>query len=67
MDEPIKVFGNVGSPYTQKILSLLRYRNIPYTVSWGDVVQNLDLLKIKPPKPVLLPTIVIKEKNTYTI
>ncbi len=65
MDEPIKVFGNVGSPYTQKILSLLRYRNIPYTVSWGDVVQNLDLLKIKPPKPVLLPTIVIKEKNTY--
>ena len=42
MIDPIKVFGNVGSPYTQKMLSLLRYRNIPYSVSWGDVVQNLS-------------------------
>ena len=56
MLEPIKVFGNVGSPYTQKILALLRYRNIPYTVSWGDVIHNLSLLNIEPPKPVLLPT-----------
>ena len=58
MSDSIKVFGNVGSPYTQKILALLRYRNIPYTVSWGDVVQNLSLLGIDPPKPVLLPTMV---------
>ena len=63
MSDPIKVFGNVGSPYTQKILSLLRYKNIPYTVSWGDVVQNLSFLDIQPPKPVLLPTIVLKDKN----
>ena len=58
MSEPIKVFGNVGSPYTQKILALLRYRNIPYTVSWGDVIHNLSLLNIDPPKPVLLPTMI---------
>jgi len=58
MSEPIKVFGNVGSPYTQKILALLRYRNIPYTVSWGDVIHNLTLLNIDPPKPVLLPTMI---------
>ena len=63
MSDHIKVFGNVGSPYTQKILSLLRYKNIPYTVSWGDVVQNLSFLDIQPPKPVLLPTIVLKDKN----
>ena len=63
MSDPIKVFGNVGSPYTQKILSLLRYKNIPYTVSWGDVVQNLSFLDIQPPKPLLLPTIVLKDKN----
>ena len=67
MSEPIKVFGNVGSPYTQKILSLLRYRNIPYTVSWGDVVHNLSLLKIDPPKPVLLPTLVFKDKNNLNV
>jgi len=58
MSEPVKVFGNVGSPYTQKILALLRYRNIPYTVSWGDVIHNLSLLNIDPPEPVLLPTMI---------
>ena len=58
MTDTIKVFGSVGSPYTQKMLSLLRYRNIPYSVSWGDVVQNLSFLNIEPPKPVLLPTMV---------
>ena len=42
---------------------MLRYKNIPYTVSWGDVVQNLSFLDIQPPKPVLLPTIVLKDKN----
>ena len=58
MTKPIKVFGNSGSPYTQKILSLLRYRNIPYTVSWGDVIHNLSIINIDPPKPVLLPTMI---------
>ena len=63
MTDPIKVFGSVGSPYTQKMLSLLRYRNIPYSVSWGDVVQNLSFLNIEPPKPVLLPTMVFKDNK----
>ena len=63
MTKPIKVFGNSGSPYTQKILSLLRYRNIPYTVSWGDVIHNLSLLDIEPPKPVLLPTMIFDDGN----
>ena len=63
MPKSIKVFGNSGSPYTQKILSLLRYRNIPYTVSWGDVIHNLSLLNIEPPKPVLLPTIIFEDDN----
>ena len=67
MTDPIKVFGNVGSPYTQKMLSLLRYRNIPYSVSWGDVVQNLSFLNIEPPKPVLLPTMVFKDDKGLDI
>jgi glutathione S-transferase len=67
MTDPIKVFGNVGSPYTQKMLSLLRYRNIPYSVSWGDVVQNLSFLNIEPPKPVLLPTMVFKDDEGLDI
>ena len=67
MTKPIKVFGNSGSPYTQKILSLLRYRNIPYTISWGDVIHNLSLLDIEAPKPVLLPTIVFDNENEKNI
>ena len=63
MNNPIKVFGNSGSPYTQKILALLRYRNIPYQVSWGDVVHNLSLLDIQPPKPVLLPTLIFEDEE----
>ena len=66
MSKPIQVFGNVGSPYTQKILALLRYRNIPYTVSWGDVVHNLSLLNLDPPKPVLLPTLVFNNREVKT-
>ena len=67
MTDPIKVFGNVGSPYTQKMLSLLRYRNIPYSVSWGDVVQNLSFLNIEAPNPVLLPTMVFKDDKGLDI
>jgi len=66
MQKPIQVFGNVGSPYTQKILSLLRYRNISYTISWGDVIHNLSLLGLDPPKPVLLPTLVFDNKDVKT-
>mgnify|MGYP001280780903 FL=1 len=66
MQKPIQVFGNVGSPYTQKILSLLRYRNISYTISWGDVIHNLSLLGLDPPKPVLLPTLVFDNKDVRT-
>ena len=66
MQKPIQVFGNVGSPYTQKILSLLRYRKIPYTISWGDVIHNLSLLGLDPPKPVLLPTLVFDNKDVKT-
>ena len=35
--------------------------------SWGDVVHNLSLLKIEPPKPVLLPTIVLKNYDGKNI
>jgi glutathione S-transferase len=66
MQKPIQVFGNVGSPYTQKILALLRYRNIPYTISWGDVIHNLSLLGLQPPKPVLLPTLIFNNKDVRT-
>ena len=43
MKEPIKLIGNVASPYTRKMVAYLRYKRIPYEVIWGqpeDVLQE---------------------------
>jgi glutathione S-transferase len=64
MTEKIKVFGAPASPYTQKIISILRYRHIPYEVFWGDVPGKLSRLgDIELPKPILLPTLLLKDGN----
>ena len=57
--QPIKVFGNPASPYTRKILSYLRYKNVPYNVTWGDVKSNLKLINKSVPSPILLPTVIL--------
>ena len=54
--QSLKIFGNPASPYTQKLITYLRYKNIKYTVTWGDVKTNLELLNKIPPSPILLPT-----------
>ena len=49
----LKFIGSNGSPYTRKMLAVLRYRHIDYDLMWGDRSQRDDLPKAK---PVLLPT-----------
>ena len=52
MNKKIKVFGVPASPYTQKMISILRYRHIAYEVFMGDVPGRLSRLEgIEPPKP----------------
>ena len=55
MTEPLKLLGAPGSPYTRKMIALLRYRRIPYTVQWGSHMQPPEGLPT--PKLKLLPTV----------
>lgn len=34
MKNPIEFMGAAGSPYTRKMLALMRYRQIPYKIHW---------------------------------
>ncbi len=57
---PIPIVGNPASPYTRKMVSLLRYRRIPYSIKWGDPRGFLKNLKIDEPKPILLPVTIFE-------
>ena len=60
----IKVFGVPASPYTQKMISILRDRHIAYEVFIGDVPGRLSRLEgIEPPKPILLPTLLLEDES----
>ncbi|GHD25284.1 glutathione S-transferase N-terminal domain-containing protein [Halioglobus pacificus] len=61
VQDRIHLLGNTPSPYTQKMVSLLRYRRLPYKVTWTDVRQYLEANGIEAPRPVLLPTFLYEE------
>ena len=51
---PVKLLGAPGSPYTRKMLALLRYRRIPHGIIWGGHQRPPEGLPA--PKVKLLPT-----------
>ena len=38
MPDRLELVGAPGSPYTRKMLALLRYRHIAYNVIWGGAM-----------------------------
>ena len=53
---PLELIGATASPYTRKMVALLRYRRIPYAITWGDPASVLASRGINPPRIAFLPT-----------
>lgn len=54
MDRRLELLGAPGSPYTRKMLALLRYRHIPHNIIWTGMDKPLP--DYPQPKVKLLPT-----------
>lgn len=59
----ITLIGNTPSPYTRKMVSVLRYRHIPYSIVWADPGEELEKRRIAKPKVALLPTFIFSDDD----
>ena len=57
---PIPIGGVPASPYTRKMISLMRYRRIPCVIEWGDPRDLIRRFGVEEPKPVLLPVMIFE-------
>jgi len=62
-DKTLTLIGAVPSPYTRKMVALLRYRHLKYRIIWDDPVTVLKRMKIAPPKVALLPTCLMPDEE----
>ena len=61
--KPIQFIGAPPSPYTQKMVALMRYRRIAHQLIWGQPEEVLPTMGLEVPKPVLLPTFLLPDDS----
>lgn len=61
MTDRLELMGAPGSPYTRKMLALLRFRHIPYHMIWGGVTGAPE--GYPKPKVPLLPTFYFRDAD----
>jgi len=61
MTDRLELMGAPGSPYTRKMLALLRYRHIPHNIIWGGAMGAPD--GYPKPKVALLPTFYFRDSD----
>lgn len=59
-DQPLALMGAPGSPYTRKMLAVLRYRRIPYRLLVGNQADDMGM---PPAKVSLLPTFYFEDRT----
>lgn len=59
----IELVGGVGSPYTQKMVALLRYRRLPHVIKWGSPTDESDARGVEKPRPIFEPTFFFEEEG----
>ena len=60
-DEPIRLVGGTGSPYTQKMVALLGYRRLSYTVQWGIPAEACEAMGVEKPRLIFEPKFFFEE------
>ena len=61
-NKTLTLIGAVPSPYTRKMVALLRYRHLKYRIIWDDVGAVLKRMEVVPPKVALLPTCLLPDE-----
>ena len=61
MTDRLELMGAPGSPYTRKMLALLRYRHIAYNMIWGGAMGAPE--GYPQPKVALLPTFYFRDRE----